>query len=93
MRFMGLHELHPFSDAEIAGLPATPGVYVLFQIEIAIHVDCATNLRKGLRAAQEKFPAASHFSVESLELRALPARVEQLKKQLRLVRTATFVGR
>jgi hypothetical protein len=89
---MALHELHPLCDAEIAGLPASPGVFVLFQIEVAVHVDSATNLRKGLRAAKAKFPGASHFSVEPLDPQGLSARVEQLRSQLRLVRTATFVG-
>jgi hypothetical protein len=90
---MALHELHPFCDAEIASLPTKPGVYVLFQIEVAIHADSAVNLRKGLRAARAKFPNASHFSAEVLSAPDLAPRVEQLRKQLRLVRTASFVGR
>jgi hypothetical protein len=90
---MALHELHPFCDAEIANLPTKPGVYVLFQIEVAVHADWAGNLRQGLSAAKAKFPSASHFSVETLAPRALAPRVQQLRKQLRLVRTASFVGR
>ena len=90
---MALHELHPLCAAEIAQLPAKPGVFVLFQIEVAVHADHAANLRKGLRAAKTNFPNASHFSVEMLGTRALAPRVQQLRKQLRLVRTASFVGR
>lgn len=90
---MALHELHPLCDAEIAQLPEKPGVFVLFQIEVAVHADQAANLRKALRTAKASFPSASHFSVETLAPRALAPRVQQLRKQLRLVRTASFVGR
>ncbi|MBZ5706848.1 MAG: hypothetical protein LAN63_15975 [Acidobacteriia bacterium] len=90
---MALQELHPFNDAEIAKLPEKPGVYILFQIEVAVHVDSAGNLRKGVRTAKARFPAASHFSVETLSTRALAQRVKHLRQELKLVRTATFVGR
>jgi hypothetical protein len=90
---MALHELHPFNDAEIDRLPEKPGVYVLFQIEVAVHVDSAGNLRNGVRAAKARFPAASHFSAETLSTRALVPRVRHLRQELKLVRTATFVGR
>ncbi|HVO81940.1 MAG TPA: hypothetical protein VMT28_14485 [Terriglobales bacterium] len=90
---MALHELHPFCEAEIALLPAKAGVYVLFQIEVAVHVDSTANLRQGLRAAKAKFPYASHFSVETPDPQALLPRVRQLRNELRLVRTASFVGR
>ena len=89
---MSLHELHPFCSAEIDRMSTNPGVYLLFQIEIAIHAAAATNLRKGLHAAKAEFPQASHFSLETLGPSELAPRVEQLRKQLRLVRAATFVG-
>jgi excinuclease UvrABC nuclease subunit len=90
---MALNELHPFNDAEIAKLPAKPGVYVFFQIEVAVHVDSAANLRKAVQTAKARFPAASHFSVEARSPRTSVQRVNNLRQQLKLVRTATFVGR
>ena len=87
---MGLHQLHPFQDSEIRDLPQTSGVFVLFQIEVPIHVDGVENLRKSLRAAKASFPQASHFSTEILEARALTERVRQLRRELRLVRTTGF---
>jgi len=91
---MALHELHPFQRGEIAKLPQKPGVYVLFQIEVAIHADGARNLRRELRAAKAKFPAATHFAVETpaASSRAIVQRVRQLRKDLSLVRTVSFMG-
>jgi hypothetical protein len=91
---MALHELHPLSDGEIAKLPQKPGVYVFFHIEVAVHVDGAQNLRKELLRAKAQFPAATHFSVEMAESngQGVARRVQQLREQLRLVRTVGFVG-
>jgi hypothetical protein len=89
---MPLHELHPFTDAEIALLPHQPGMYVLFQIENPIHADGAQNLRKDVRAAKTKFPHATHFSIETLDAPALAQRLEALRKELKLVRKAGFIG-
>lgn len=92
-RFMALHELHPMSDSEIARLPHQAGVFVLFQIEVPVHVDSAADLRKALRLARAGFPAATHFSVESARSsRGLSARVTALKQELRLVRSVGFDG-
>ncbi len=91
---MALHELHPLQPGEIEKLPPKAGVYVLFQIEVAIHVDGARNLRREVGAARAKFPAATHFAVETLARngRALTERVRQLRRDLSLVRTVTFLG-
>jgi hypothetical protein len=93
MPAMPLSELHPLCDVEIVNLPAKPGVFVLFQIEVPVHADGAGNLRQALRSARSRFPQASHFSVELLDSQAVPARIQQLRTQLRLVRTASFIGR
>jgi excinuclease UvrABC nuclease subunit len=94
MPLMALHELHPFHAAEVAKLPQTPGVYVLFQVENPIHAGGAANLRKGVRGAKARFPRATHFSVEALSKprRALARRMQALKKELSAVRVKTFVG-
>jgi hypothetical protein len=91
---MALHELHPFQTAEIARLPQTAGVYVLFQVENPIHCGGAENLRRGVRSAKARFPRATHFAVETVANphRALSQRLQAVKKELRLVRTATFIG-
>lgn len=91
---MALHELHPMSDSEIARLPQQTGVFVLFQIEVPIHVDGAADLRKALRLAKARFPAASHFSVEPARAgsRRRGQRVAALREELRLVRSVGFDG-
>ena len=90
---MPLHEFHPFCDAELAKVPAERGVYVLFQIQIPLHAEGAENLRSALHAAKAQFPGASHFAFELLDTAALVEdRVHDLRRQLRRVRTATFVG-
>jgi hypothetical protein len=91
---MALHELHPFSDWEIAQVPQKRGVYILFQVESPIHADGAENLRKGIVGAKEKFPRATHFAVETLSsnARAFSQRVRKLKKEMKLVRIRAFLG-
>lgn len=90
---MALHELHPMSDSEIAGLPQQAGVFVLFQIEVPIHVDGAANLGKALQLAKSRFPAATHFAVESARAGSgLSQRVTRLREELRLVRSVGFDG-
>lgn len=93
MQRMALHEFHPISESEIAGVPEVAGVYVLFQLQIPLHVDGAENLRAGLAGAKGEFPGATHFSVEAVSgAKAIARRVSQLRQELRPVRTATFVG-
>jgi len=91
---MALYELHLFTDGEISSAPAEPGVYVLFQVENAVHVDGASNLRNRLRKAKAKFPAATHFSVEIAGpgRRGMSQRVRELKQELSFVRTTGFLG-
>jgi hypothetical protein len=88
---MGLGELHPFCEEEVAGVAAERGIYVLFQIQIPIHVDATQDLRSGLREARTKFPRASHFSVETAASDAvMQVRLEELQKQMTRVRASTF---
>ncbi|HZQ21324.1 MAG TPA: hypothetical protein VFA89_00710 [Terriglobales bacterium] len=91
---MPLHEFHPICDTEIAKLPQTPGVYLVFQIQIPIYVDSADNLREAVQGIKAKFPRATHFSVEQPNGGAekLAARVQKLREDLKLVRVAAFVG-
>ena len=91
---MALHELHPLNRTEIAKLQPDPGVYVLFQVQIPLHADGAKNLRQGLLTVKAKFPAATHFAVETIENGgpALVRRLRELRKQLTRVRTAGFIG-
>jgi hypothetical protein len=91
---MPLHELHPFSDSEIAQVPQKRGVYVLFQVENPIYADGAQNLRKGVLRGKEQFPRATHFAVETLSTnaRAFSQRVRKLRQEMKLVRTAAFLG-
>ncbi len=91
---MPIHELHPFSEPEIARVPQKRGVYVLFQVENPIHADGAENLRKGVLRGKEKFPRATHFAVETLSsnARAFSQRVRKLREEMKLVRTVTFTG-
>jgi hypothetical protein len=91
---MGLDQFHPFCDPEIAKVPRKPGVFVLFQIQIPIHVDSAEDLRKGLVRGKRQFPGASHFSVEAVtgDARSIRHRVREIRERLKLVRTGAFVG-
>jgi hypothetical protein len=88
---MGLDEMHPFSEGELATVKPGRGVFVLFQIQIPIHVDAAEDLQKGLREARTKFPRASHFAVEpSADKTAMQDRLRELQRQMTRVRAATF---
>jgi hypothetical protein len=91
---MTVHELHPFTEAEIRGAPEEPGVYVLFQVENPLHVGSAANLRAKLKVEKVRLPQATHFAVETgykTELEAAK-RVEKLKKELGRVRVEWFAG-
>jgi hypothetical protein len=94
MLLVALSELHPLSRNEIAKLPAKPGVYVLFQVQIPVHADAAKNLRRSLLAAKAKFAGATHFAVEVIEKDSLGVvqRLGHLRKELARVRTAGFIG-
>jgi hypothetical protein len=89
---MPLHELHPYTKAEVARLPRHPGVFVLFQIENPVHAGGAENLRSALRAAKGRFPGATHFSVEMVDGtdRILDQRVQEIRAELKLVGKAGF---
>jgi hypothetical protein len=89
---MPLHEFHPICEGEIAKIPAQPGVYLLFQIQIPLHVDGTPNLRDALQDIKSSFPRATHFAVEQNPEPALAERVQKLRHELKLVRAATFVG-
>src|SRR5690348_12972895 len=79
---MSLSELHPLNDGEIAKLPAKPGVYVLFRIQIPVQVDSASNLRRDVQSAKARASGATHFAAEVLEPEAIDARLADLRKQL-----------
>jgi hypothetical protein len=90
---MPLHELHPFQDPEIAKVATDRGVYVLYQIQIPLHVSGAENLREELLKARAAFPGASHFAVETHSSEArVKQRVADLRQQFRRVRSSAFVG-
>jgi hypothetical protein len=91
---MGLHELHPFTDAEIAGAPPEAGIYVLFQVETPLHVDSASNLRQRLGREKSRLPQATHFAIETghRSPRDAAQRLETLKKELARVRRGWFAG-
>lgn len=91
---MALHELHPFTDAEVARAPEAAGVYVLFQVENPLHVDGAENLRDRLKAEKARLPQATHFAIETGHKteRELAERVEKVKKGLGRVRVEWFAG-
>ena len=91
---MSLHELHSVTETEIAKVPSTRGVYVLYQVQNPLHADGSDNLREALTAARMQFPRATHFSVEACESPAqLAARLQQLREELRMVRTLAFGSR
>jgi hypothetical protein len=79
---VGLHELHPLTREEIDKLPGTSGIYVLFQVQIPVHVEEAHDLRQALVAAKASAAGGP----------ALAERLRQLRQELRRVRTAGFVG-
>lgn len=91
---MAVHELHPFTPAEIASAPEQPGVYVLFQVENPLHVGGAANLRRQLTSEKARLPQATHFAIETgyASERAAAKRVEQMKKELGRVRVEWFAG-
>jgi hypothetical protein len=93
MRVMALDEFHPFNEAEIAKIPQEPGIYLIFQIQIPVHVDATDNLRKAVRAAKAWFPSATHWAVEThTNAHDLAQRKRQLEEQLSRVRKVGFIG-
>ena len=91
---MALHELHPLTDVEIAGVAATSGIYVLFQVETPLHVDSAANLRQRLASEKTRLPQATHFATETGHRSEQEAaqRLEKLRQELRRVRVGWFAG-
>jgi hypothetical protein len=91
---MPLHELHTFTDAEVATLPLERGVYVLFQIENPVYAGGADNLRQAVADAKGRSPAATHFSTEVIEgtLRTVTHRLSDVRRELKLVGKDVFVG-
>jgi hypothetical protein len=89
---MSLSEFHPFDPGEVAKVPDCPGVYLLFQIQIPLYVDGGDNLRKALTQGKAQFPAATHFSIETVPAARVCERVQEVMTELKLVRGATFVG-
>lgn len=88
---MPLHEFHPFSDAEIAKIPQKSGVFLIFQVEVPVHVDGAKDLRSAVRKARPLYPAATHFAVEPIDgERAISERLQLLRRELNRVRSTTF---
>lgn len=88
---MPLHEFHPFSDAEIAKIPQQSGVFLIFQVEVPVHVDGARDLRQAVRKARPRYPAATHFAIEPIEGdRAIAERLKTLRSELNRVRSTTF---
>ena len=89
---MSLSEFHPFHPAEVAKVPESPGIYLLFQIQIPVYVDFGDNLRQALKDGKAQFPAATHFSIETVPAERVRQRAEEVITELKLVRKATFVG-
>ena len=89
---MPIYELHLFNKTEVALVPPKAGVFVLYQLENAIVAEGAGDLRKSLRAALKKFPAATHFATEILPGREVTLRAQKLKEELNRVRVSTFMG-
>ena len=91
---MSIYQLRPFTRAEIASIPAKPGVFVLFQVENHIYVGGGANVRKLLQSAKPKFTEATHFAVEITDASAaaIRDRVGNLREQLSRVRKAGFIG-
>jgi excinuclease UvrABC nuclease subunit len=91
---MALHELHPYTEAEIAAAPQEAGVYVLFQVENPLLVGGAANLRQQLKSEKARFPQATHFAIETgyASEREAAKRVDSVKKELGRVRVEWFAG-
>lgn len=88
---MPLHEFHPFSDSEIAKIPEQSGVFLIFQVEVPVHVDGAKDLRQAVRKARPLYPAATHFAVEPIQgVGAINERLTALRRELNRVRSTTF---
>ena len=94
MLVMALHELHPYTEAEIAAVPQVAGVYVLFQVENPLHVGGAANLRQRLQSEKARLPQATHFAIETgyTSEREAAKRVDSVKKELGRVRVEWFAG-
>jgi excinuclease UvrABC nuclease subunit len=94
MLLMALHELHPYTEAEIATVPQEAGVYVLFQVENPLHVGGAANLRQQLKSEKTRLPQATHFAIETGYASESDAakRVEKVKNELGRVRVEWFAG-
>lgn len=94
MVVMALHELHPFTQREIASVPEEAGVYVLFQVENPLYVGSAAKLRRHLKSEKLRLPQATHFAIEAgYESESEAAkRVEKVKKELSRVRVEWFTG-
>jgi excinuclease UvrABC nuclease subunit len=94
MMLMALHELHPYTEAEIATVPQEAGLYVLFQVENPLHVGGAANLRQQLKSEKERLPQATHFAIETgyESEREAAQRVAKVKKELSRVRVEWFAG-
>lgn len=89
---MALYEWRPFIKEQIARVPAKAGVFVLYQLQIPLHADGTSNLRKRLLEARKHYPRATHFAVEVNETADLSQRVTQLQQELSLVRKKGFIG-
>ena len=94
MTLMALHQLHPYTAAEIATVPQEAGVYVLFQVENPLHVGGAANLRQQLKSEKARVPQATHFAIETgyASEREAAKRVESVNKELGRVRVEWFAG-
>ena len=94
MLVMALHELHPYTEAEIAAVPQEAGVYVLFQVENPLLVGGAANLRQQLKSEKARLPQATHFAIETgcASEREAAKRVDSVKKELGRVRVDWFAG-
>jgi hypothetical protein len=94
MMLMALHELHPYTEAEIATVPQEAGLYVLFQVENPLHVGGAANLRLQLKSEKARLPQATHFAIETgyESEREAAQRVAKVKKELSRVRVEWFAG-
>ena len=91
---MAVHELHTFTLEEVAQLPKEAGVYVLFQVQNPLCADQADDVRAAVTAARSKYPRATHFAVELCNAPGhRSARLNQLRQELRLVRTLAFGSR
>ena len=84
-----------FTPAEvIGGFSARRVRLLLFQIENPVYAGGAENMRKALADAKRRFPAATHFSTETVEgtRRILTQRVSDVRRELKLVGKEVFVA-